>query len=319
MPLLVLNLLVIVGTLGFMIVEGWSLLDALYMTVITMTTIGFGEVQPLSSAGRWFTVAFILTGIGLATGALSTVARYVSDGRLVEEVRARSARLELNAMRNHDIVIGYGRLGREIVLDLIHHGSEVLVIDLEPIEDLPEGVSQLVGDGTLDVTLREAGIEHARGLAIATPMDAVNVYITLSARQLNVELIIQTRVEDDGAAVKARRAGADGVVMPFHIGGGRIAQALLRPHASAFVDRATQRHFDDLHLEDVLVGANEAFHGPLRDLDLRNSHGVSVVALQRLSEEGLIYPDATTVVHEGDTLVVVGSPEKVRGFAEDAR
>lgn len=313
---MMLNLLLLLGTAGFMLVEGWSLLDALFMTVITLSTVGYGEVQPLSDAGRVFTVLFIIISLGIATRALSELARYIAEGRLVQDVKARRARGELDAMKQHDIVIGYGRLGREIVADLLHHGREVLVVDRDAVEGLPAGVRLLIGDATLDDTLRDAGVEHARGLAIATPGDAVNVYITLSARQLNPKLVIQTRVEDEGAAIKARRAGATGVVMPYHIGGSRMAQALLRPQSSAFVDHATQRHYDDLHLEDICIGQNPGMHGKLKDLHLRRAYGVSVVAVQRLGHDGLEYPDADTEVTEGDTLVVVGTPRDVAEFVK---
>lgn len=311
--------LVVVGTAGYALVEGWSLVDSLYMTVITVTTIGFGEVRPLSEAGRAFTIVYILLGVVIASRAVADVARYVAEGRLAEDVRTRRARRELSRMHQHFIVVGYGRLGKEIVADLLHHGADVVVIDKEEADLLPPGVRLIVGDATLDETLLEARVDRARGLAVATPFDPVNVYITLTARQMNAQLFIHTRAEEDAAAAKARRAGANSVIMPYQIGGARMAQAMLRPGASAFVEHVTHRHFDDMHLEDVLVGGGPtALTGSLRELGLRARHGVSVVAIQRAGESGLIYPDPDTVVAPGDTLVVVGEPERVRAFRQEA-
>lgn len=308
--------LLAVGTLGYVVVEGWSFLDAVFMALITLTTIGYGETRPLSDPGRVFTIVYILAGLALATRGLSELARYVSDGRLTSDVRVRRIRRELHAMRGHFIVVGYGRLGREIVADLLHHGVEVVVVDLVDGGSVPPGVHLLVGDASHDEVLVAAGVERARGMAVATASDALNVFVTLSARQLAPNLDIQTRVEDEGSATKARRAGATGIVLPYHLGGSRVAQMLLRPGSSAFVEHATQRQFSDLHLEDVRLEEGCEVRGTLREIDLRSRYGVIVVAIQRKGASDLIYPHADTPVGPGDTLVVVGPPSNVREFVE---
>ncbi len=307
-------LLILSGTLGLMLIEGWSLLDAVWMVVITVSTIGFGEVHPLSSQGRVFLLVFIVLGLGLASTMLSTLARVTAEGTWMHDLLARRRLRELRDMKNHHIVVGYGRLGREIVADLTHHGAQVLVLDSAAQTCLPKGVNQLVGDATDDAVLLEAGVQRARGLAIATPSDAVNVYVTLSARQLAADLHIITRLEDEAGKAKAVRAGADDVLLPFHLSGARMAQALLRPGSSAFVDHATLRHFDDLHMEDVRLIEGSPIRGTLAELDLRGAYGVIIVAIRRSGELELHTPDPHQQLHPGDVLVAVGPPDMVGAF-----
>jgi voltage-gated potassium channel len=317
LPMLLVNVLVVVGTVGYVLIEGWSVLDALWMVVITLATIGYGEIHPLSQEGRIFTLAFIVTGIGVAGRAVSDIARYVAAGGLAHDLRDRRHHRELLAMQDHYIVVGYGRLGREIVADLQHHGREVLVIDTKFPDPLPSNIRFLQGDATLDATLQEAGIQRARGLAIATPSDPVNVYITLSARQLSPQLHIATRIEDEAAADKARRAGATSVLLHYHTSGARMAQSMMRPGASTFMEHASTRHFDDLLIEDVLVGPDPRFHGTLRQLDLRNEHDITVVAIRKQGSEALETPQPNRPIEQGDTLVVVGHPSKVLAFERE--
>lgn len=308
----------LLGTLGYTVIERWSVFDALYMSIITVTTIGFGEVHPLSEPGRAFTIVYILAGVGVVGHAASSLATFVADGGFLANLRTRRARMELKQMRDHYVVVGNGRLGREIVAELTHHGAEVVVIDREETNPLPHGVRLIVGDATQDDTLKVAGIERARGLAVATPSDAVNVYVTLSARQINPGLVIHTRVEDDGAGHKAKRAGADGVIQPYHLGGSRVAMGLLRPASLDFVEHATQRQFDDLHMEDVLVGPTTSMRGRLGSLDLHSTRGVSVVALRKATDGELVYPGADAILATGDMLVVVGPPARVAAFVAEA-
>lgn len=316
--LLLLLTLSLVGTAGYALIERWSLVDSLYMSIITVTTIGFGEVHPLSTPGRVFTMFYILAGVGIVGHSVSTLATFVSEGGFVESMRSRRARTELTFMKDHYVVIGYGRLGREIVAELTHHGAQVVVVDRTAPDPLPPGLRLIVGDAAQDETLKAAGIERARGLAVATPSDALNVYVTLSARQLNPTLNIHTRVEDDGAGHKARRAGADGIIQPFHLGGSRMAMGLLRPASLDFVDHATQRQFDDLHMDDVLVGSTTGMRGTLGALDLHATRGVSVVAMRKRGATQLVYPDADEQISTGDLLVVVGPPAQVAAFVAEA-
>lgn len=313
-PMLLVNGLLVVGTVGYMTIEGWSLLDAAWMVIITLSTIGYGEIHPLSPEGRVFTLAFIVAGIGVAGRAVSDIARHLAREHFAYDLLDRRHRRELQRMHDHYVVVGFGRLGREVVADLQHHGREVLVIDTELPDPVPPGVRFLHGDATLDATLEQAGLQRARGLAVATASDPLNVYITLSARQIAPLLPIATRIEDEHAAEKARRAGATSVLLPYHLSGARMSSAMMRPGSSTFVEHASTRHFNDLHLEDVVVGDDPRFHGTLRQLDLRNVHGITVVAVRPRGSELLEDPDPDRRTVAGDTLVVVGPPARVKAF-----
>jgi len=318
-PFVLLNLLVLIGTVGFMLVEGWSVLDSLWMAVITLTTIGYGEIHPLTTPGRVFALVYILIALGLFTRVLATAARFIADGQFAASMAARRHRREIATMRDHFIVVGFGRLGREVTEDLLAQNATVLVIDQSVPEQVPKGVRVIVGDATQDEVLHEAAIERAKGIAIATPTDAINVFVTLSVRQLNPSIHIETRVEDTRSASKAKRAGADGVLLPYQIGGRRMAHALLRPSSTAFLEHVTNRSFGDLHMEDVLIEKGSPAAGrSLRDLDLRGRWNVTAIAARHVDQVDMTIPGPETELVAGDTLIVLGHPEDVTRFVEDA-
>ncbi len=316
-PLVALGALLAIGVSGLVLLEGWPVLDAVWMVVITVSTIGYGEVRPLSDVGRLFLLVFIMAGVGIGTHGLTVSARYVADGGLALALRRRRGWREVERMKDHMIVVGYGRLGREVVAELRHHGQTVVVVDLVAPDPPPDGLHVIVGDATHDEVLLAAGASRARGLAVATPSDAVNVYVTLSARQLAPALHIVTRVEDEAAAEKARRAGANDCLMAYQLGGSRMSQGLLRPGASAFVEHATSRGFADLALDDVRI-AQPAFTGTLSALRLRARFGVMVVAVRRAGSAELELPHGDTCVALGDVLVVLGPPADVERFVTEA-
>lgn len=317
-PLALLNALVAVGTIGYIAIEGWSWLDALWMAVITLTTIGFGEIHPLSDAGRLFTLAYILIGLGVFTRGIASAARYVADGELTRSVVARRHRQEMSRMEQHYVVVGYGRLGREVVDDLRAQGAPIVVIDLKAPENPVHGVRYIVGDATQDETLHEAAIGRARGVAIATPNDAINVFVTLSIRQLAPDLPIHTRAEDERTARKAMRAGATGVLLPFQIGGRRMAHALLRPGSTAFVEHLTSAAVRDIGLEDIIIEAGAPACGrTLRELDPRARWRVLVAATRPAGSQTVALPDPDTALQAGDMLIAIGHPEDVARFVEE--
>lgn len=313
-------LLLLIGSTGYRYLEGWSWFDGVWMVVISLTTIGYSEVKPMSLPGRVFTLALITVGFGIATWAFTSITRYVVEGGLQQDLTLRRRRRRMKHLSNHVIVVGYGRLGREVAHELASRGTPVCVLDLDESvsEDLPDGVLFLCGDGPHDETLKQAGIERARGIAIATPSSATNVYITLAARQLVPGLAIVTRIDDVDAESKARRAGADRLVTPYGAGGSRMAQAILHLESSDFLERMVTRHHQALDLQDVLVGEKATrWHGTLAGLDLRRRAEVLVVAIRREDGTFLTAPSPGTRVGPGDVLVVVGSPEAVAGFSRD--
>ncbi len=305
------------GVVGYRIIEGWGWFDSLWMVIITLTTIGYGEVHPLSTAGRVFTLVEITVGFGLVTYTFAQLTRYVVEGGLRHDLVERRRRIRMERLHDHIIVIGYGRLGREVVDELLSRGIPICVVEQDAaiIEEMPDGVVPLLGDGAHDDTLRKAGIDRARGIAIATPQSTVNVYLTLAARQLAPDIAIVTRVDDPDAIEKARRAGADRLVQPYGVGGTRMAHALTPPESSDFVETVIPRHDRNLELQDVAVGPQaKAWHGSLRDLSVRQRSGVLVVAIRRKDGTLLTAPDPDTHVGAGDVLVVVGRPEDVMRF-----
>jgi len=315
--LLGLGLMLVLSTTGYMLIEGWSAFDSLWMVIITLTTIGYGEVHPLSNAGRAFTLAMITVGFGLVTYTFAQLTRYVVEGGLRHDLVERRRRIRMERLEDHVIVVGYGRLGREVGDELISRGVPACVIEQkeEVAEEIPPPAVSICGDGAHDDILLKAGIERARGIAIATPQSTTNVYLTLAARQLAPSISIVTRVDDPDAIEKARRAGADRLVQPYGVGGTRMAHALIHPESSAFVENVITRHDRNLELQDVPVGAEaRAWHGSLRELSVRQRSGVLVVAIRRDDGTFLTAPDPETQVGPGDVLVVVGRPEDVKRF-----
>jgi voltage-gated potassium channel len=304
------------GTAGYMSIEGWSALDAFWMVTITLTTIGYGEVQPLSPEGRMFTIILIVSGVSVGTYAGTQLTRAVLEGDLSRAYRDRQRRRSMRKLNKHQIVVGYGRLGRIVTRELQDAGHAVAVIERDPavVEEIAaSGIPVIQGDGSDDNCLREAGIERARGMAITAAPVAEAIFITLSARQLNPTIPILTRVESDEGSVKARRAGATGVVSPHIMGGWRMAHGLTRPHTTTFLDLATLAEHDDIMLDEIgVVEASGLHEWTLADLGIRYQHEVLIVAIRRRSGEMVVTPQASTQFYTGDVLIVIGEPARVR-------
>ncbi len=312
-PVTLIIAVLLVGILGFRVIEGWTWLESAWMALITMTTIGFGEVHPLSPDGRLFGMVYILAAVGTGGYAVAQLSGYLIDGRFALHLRKQRQARHMKALRNHYIVVGYGRLGWEVVADLRHHRCQVVVIDTEDraLEDLGVGVHHVRGDGSSDAILREAGIEHARAIAIATPSTAVNVYITLSARQLNAKLYISTRVDEQGADEKARRAGANAVVSPFPSAGSQMAHRLMHPHAAEFLEQLLSRANPELVIDDIRIRAGSKLAGRLADLGLRERFGVGIIAIRRPDGFLETVPGSQSSLNIGDVAVVAGSEDAV--------
>ena len=313
LPVTLVIAVLLVGILGFRVIEGWTWLESAWMALITMTTIGFGEVHPLSPAGRLFGMVYILAAVGTGGYAVAHLSAYLMDGRFALHLRKQQRARLMKALRNHYIVIGYGRLGQEVVEDLRHHRCQVVVVDTEDraLEDLGVGVHHLRGDGSSDAVLREAGVEHARAIAVATPSTAVNVYITLSARQLNPKLYISTRIEEHGADEKARRAGANAIVSPFASAGSQMAHRLMHPHAAEFLEQLLNRANPELVIDDIRVRSGSKLAGRLADLRLRERFSVGIIAIRRPDGVLETVPGSQSMLNVDDVAVVAGSEDSV--------
>lgn len=313
--LLFIVLLFSLGTAGYMLLEGWEAADAFYMTVISISTVGFGEVAPLSDKGRLFTIALILLGVGTVTYGFGTLVEYVINARMGIQVRRRRVMRTINKYHNHIIVCGYGRVGQSTVQTLRESKRQIVIIEQsEEIASplLNEGVMVIIGDATRDEALLQAGIERAAGLIVTTGEDSINLFIVLSARTLNGNLYIVTRSVEAENERKMRRAGANRVVSPYQIGGRHMANIVIRPHVTDFFDVVTLDGGLEIWVEELIISPDSLLIGKtVGEANIRKETGVSVIALLRSSEKGAFIPRASTVFQEGDELIVLGTREQL--------
>jgi voltage-gated potassium channel len=315
--------LIVLGTLGYYILEpDYTLFDSVYMTVTTLTTVGYGEVHTLHWQGRLFTVFLLLGGTIGFLYAVTELFRAVVSGEVHNLLERRRMERILAGLNNHLIVCGYGRMGRFVCKEFSGQGLDFVVIDrkAEALVDfaLPHGIA-LVGDATADDILKRAGIERARALVTVAASDADNLFITMTARLLNDKLYIVARAEGEQAETKLRRAGASRVVAPYAIGGLKMAQAVLRPAVVDFIELATRTEHLDLQIEETLIGTGSRLAGQtLRDSRLRQDLGIIVVAIKKEGGHLQSNPPRDAVMTPGDTLIVLGDRQNLDRLEEMA-
>lgn len=307
---ILLVLILLAGTAGYVILEGWPVLDALYMTIITITTVGFGEVNVVSSGGRIFTICIIFMGMGTIAYSLGMVAQLMVETQVKTVLGRRKLGRKLRSIKNHYIVCGFGRIGKIIARGLKAHGVPVVVIDqsLDSKEILEEeNIPHIIGDATSDDNLIEAGIERAKGLVTVVLSDADNLFITMTARGLNPKLFIVSRADDDATEKKLMRAGASKVVLPYLIGGMRMVHTILRPAVMDFIDFTMHKSNIELKLEELLVGERSRLSGvSLINSGIRKEMNVIIVAIRKQGGEMVFNPSSETVIEAGDTLIALG-------------
>ncbi|MDO8684796.1 MAG: potassium channel protein [Armatimonadota bacterium] len=319
-------LLVGIGTVGFMYIEGMNILDALYMTVITLTTVGFREVEPLDAYGKIFTMVVVIVGVTLAFWALGSLVDLTVSERLWRSLRRRKMEKEISKMRNHHIICGYGRMGQQIAKDFAQHNVPFVVVELnqEQLPKLDAGeIAYIEGNASDDKTLIAAGIKHAVGLVTVSPSDQDNVFITLTARVLNPKLHIVARSILEENEDKLKRAGADVVLSPYVMGGRRMATAVLRPHVIEFLDTAMHSENLDLQIEEVRIKEAAKFaNKTIRDSGIRQKSGCIILAIKDGGGQFANNPSPDRVLKPGEIMIVMGSPtqltalEKMTGRAE---
>ncbi|KAF0183129.1 MAG: potassium uptake protein TrkA family [Nitrospirae bacterium] len=308
------------GTGGYMILEGWNFLDSLYMTVITLASVGFKEVHDLSERGVVFTIVLIVIGVGTVAYVLSAAARVILEGELQQIFGRKRLEKRLRELKNHFIICGYGRMGKIICRELKADGIPFVAIE-KNAESMPEDESlfTIEGDATRDDLLRECGIERARGLISVLPTDAENLYVVLSARELNPGLFIVARAGEEGSEKKLLRAGANKVVSPYHIGGLRIAQTVLRPAVVDFIEFATKSGNIALQMEEVIILEGSAISGmSLDQCGFGRELGVIIVAIKRSSGEMEFNPTFRSIITTGDTLIALGEIPRLKKLEEFA-
>lgn len=321
LPIAIIVVMVVsIGVVGYMIIEGWSFLDSLYMTAITLTTVGFSEVQPLSAGGRLFTIILIVMGAGAIVYGLTASTEYLLAADLGPRLRNRRWRSIVNKLENHVIVCGYGRVGRSAAAALRDIAEDVLIIEMDQgIGDIARGDGFLVayGDAAKDETLKTAGIERAKGLITCLGDDAQNLFIVLSARTMNPGLTIVSRSVDPDNEGKLTRAGADRVISPYLLGGRYMANVLTRPRVTEFLGSVTLDSGLELWLEELIIAAHSNLAGQtVGQSDIRHRTGVSLVGLFRKASGEMISPDKSTLLLAGDVLIVLGTKDQLARLAD---
>lgn len=318
-PIIVIIFVISFGTIGYSIIERWNPFDSLYMTIITLTTVGYGEVHPLSKAGKFFTIILILSGVGAMLYALGSGAKTLIEGELREILGRKKVSKIIEGIRNHYIICGYGRMGKIISKEMSSHGAHFVVIEksAEVLAIVDKDILAIQGDSTQDAILKGAGIEKAQGLISVLSSDADNLYVVLSARGLNPKLRIAARASEEGVEQKLIRAGADNVISPYHIGALRIAHTMLKPAVVDFIEFATKKGNIELQMEEIKVKEDSHIMGlSLDECEMRKELGIIIVAIKRASGEMEFNPTSASIIKQGDTLIAMGEVNQLKKFEQ---
>ncbi|MBI2721740.1 MAG: potassium channel protein [Bacteroidetes bacterium] len=320
LPLYLLNGLLLVGIIGYVTIENYSVFDAFYMTVITIATVGYGEIHPLGVAGRTFTAFLIITSFATFAYAVSAITRFVTDGEFNRFFKNKRVNAAIEKLHEHVIICGYGRNGRQAAQVFKKHDRRFVVIDLD--EKLTTSITHkfsdlvLAGDATQDEILMEAGIMRASALITTLPEDADNLFIVLTARYLNPTLNIISRASDDGSDTKLKIAGADNVIMPDKVGGAHMASLILKPDVMEFIDQITVQGGDSINLEEITFDkiTDNLKNKTLKDLEIRNKSGANIIGFKTAGGDYVVNPSADTQVIPHSKIFVLGTPEQIKSL-----
>ncbi len=307
-----------IGIAGYMIIEDMNFNEAFYMTIITIATVGFREVgSPLSTAGMYFTSFLIIFSFGIFAYAVTTFIRYVVDGTFRHLYKDNRVRRRIHRLKDHVIVCGYGRNGRQAVQELLDHGEPLVIIEreedvMENILDNPE-LLYVHGDATRDDVLDTCGISEAKALITTLPVDADNLFVVLTAREMNPSITIISRASDDHSDLKLKRAGATNVIMPDKIGGQRMAKLVAQPDVVEFLEFIMLQSSENVALEEINCGQlATCFNGKsIRELDIRNESGANIIGLKRIDKTFIINPLPEVVLTAQDKLFVLGTKRQI--------
>ena len=310
------------GTGGFMLLADYDFVDALYMTVITVTTVGFKEVQPLDLEAKLFTIILIITSVTIFGYIVSVITDYISNNKLMEEFKYKKVQKAIDKMENHTIVCGYGRNGKQAMTRLKSYKKNCVLIENDPeliaeIE-MEGGILFVKGDATDDEALISAGVRRAANLITTLPSDADNLYVVISARQLNRQCMIVSRASNDSSYKKLKVAGADNVIMPDKLGGAHMASLVITPDIIEFIDRLSIEGESSSNIEELVIEdlPEEYTNKSIFDLDLRKRTGCTVIGFKTPNKDYIINPDASTKLVPKSKLIVIGRPEEIKKLNE---
>ncbi len=309
-------IIVLVGTAGYMILEDYGFVDAVYMTIITASTVGFREVQPLSDAGKIFTLILIISSIGVLTYFLSQFTQSVLQSQINFIFKGYKRKSKLKRMENHVIVCGYGRNGKQVVTELQSFNESVVVIDKDHeivINNIGQRVRFMEGDATADEVLLKADIKTAKALITSLPNDADNLYVVLTARSLNAYLNIISRASDESSEKKLRIAGVDSVVMPERVGGAHMASMVTQPEVIEFLEHLNIHEEASVVLQEIVVEKiPDWLRGkPLKEVQLRRMTGVNIIGVRKATGEFVINPSPEHMLMDNFKLFVLGTPQQI--------
>ncbi len=320
--ILVLSLMVLgvwaIGVGGYMLIEGWNFYDSLFMTAITLSTVGYGEVHPLSPTGMLFTIFLILLGVGAFFYVFTVLIDAFLQGHIKGFWEKKRMEKKIDSLNGHYIICGYGRIGKCIAMTLHEKGLPVVVIENDPIqieEVRRDGLLWVEGDATRDDILKEARVEVAKGIVCVLKSDADNVYITITARWMNPGLLIVARASDPEAETKLIQAGADRVISPYEIGARRMALAILQPTVTEFLDLAVHSSKLDLSIEQIEIQEGSALAGTtIKEAALRQNYGVTILAVQDPERDLILSPGPDLMLKEGLIMVALGTSKGLKSL-----
>jgi len=306
---------IVAGTIGYIVIERLSFFDALYMTVITISTVGYEEVHPLSSGGRIFSSALIVGGVGIMLYSATTLVQYIIEGHFPNIFGRRRMKEKIEQLKGHIILCGYGRVGQEAAKVFESEGVAFVIIDENEeavAKAIENGYLSLHGEATNDDTLKEAGMQVAKGLVAALDSDADNLYLTLSAKVMRPELFVVARGSNEESEVKLKRAGADRIILPYRIGGRRMALLTLRPLVVDFIDTTMHSRKGELILENVKVTSESPLAGITVKEGLGCCGAMAILAVRKKDDKLIPNPPEDTLLEADDELVIIGTREQLR-------
>ncbi|MFH2141452.1 MAG: potassium channel protein [Bacteroidota bacterium] len=308
---------IVFGTSGFMLIEGFSFINAFFMTIISVSTVGFETVEPLSDMGKIFTAFLIILSLGTFAYGVSTFTRYILSGVFRNFYKQSKMKKRISKLSNHIIVCGYGRVGKQSALELLENKEKVVIIDnqisnIEEIQQIPE-LMYILGDATQDEVLSEALINDAKALITTFPNDADNLFIVLTAKQMNPKLKIISRAYDVHSDIKLKRAGANNVIMPDKVGGQRMAKLVSQPDVVEFIEHILLQTNRDVFLEELTCNklATCFVNKSIRELDIRNVSGANIVGVRQKKGNYIINPSPDIMLTQEDKIFVLGNLEQI--------